>query len=551
MASGGLAPVIPADGPAYDIENETFQRLWSDDADSENLSLDDFDGDAESKSEFIRRLTRSTDTPFEQPPRAVEQWNRGDFDDYSPGDRTTSVHPASASLSDGTVIKDAFVSIFAVQPSTVLHHRTGTTQHVAPDGDVLALSDYRVVIPEGDDTGLRREKWSLKRTSTDITLSAGDRTHDTGRGHTATLDYAGLSGSPEVTVTAEITAEFDHHIRECEDWNRTLDTCRGGWETETHHPSFSKTVSTSRDVVVNRLDGVSGSRVGFDTAPSRTGAVVSPATPWTTIAVADDTRIRSNWWFYSAGTPGWRTMESDTATGSSRAASSVRPLQVHAYPSKMAPSVPSESETDRHLTIEKTWGPEQAGPSLPPNVDLDTADPYTHAESVAVSSETLDGEDFREVEVHGIVRGQSRTVSLSSHRTVRETNLTLAVVESNATHATVLASVANNATGDPVTTGRVEIESQTTTLNSSGEGVVTLTNPPALVRGQYDPTEWWRTTEPHAAAVDVTKVPGNYPEPETLIDLTVVTLLWFLPAGLAVVGFDYITGGDLLGFIDP
>src|SRR6056297_1114442 len=113
---------IPDDGPDYGVNNSTFQRLWSEDIDNGNLSADDFgDANVTSRSEFIRRLAQSTDIPFTRPPQAAGDWNRGDFDDYTPGNQRSSVHPIGASLTDGVYIKDAYVSIFAIQPSTILH----------------------------------------------------------------------------------------------------------------------------------------------------------------------------------------------------------------------------------------------------------------------------------------------------------------------------------------------------------------------------------------------------------------------------------------------
>jgi len=160
VAAEGLSAVtppdsgdaVPADGPAYGVNNSTFQRLWSDDVDNGNLSVDDFDdANVSSRAEFAHRLARSTDVPFARPPQATSNWNSGDFGDYSPGGRRESVHPTGASLEDGVYIKDAYVSIFATQPSTILHHANGTTQYVAPDGQVRTISDYRIAD--------RRSKW--------------------------------------------------------------------------------------------------------------------------------------------------------------------------------------------------------------------------------------------------------------------------------------------------------------------------------------------------------------------------------------------------------
>jgi len=227
----------------------------------------------------------------------------------------------------------------------------------------------------------------------------------------------------------------------------------------------------------------------------------------------------------------------------------VRPVQTHAFPSRQAPYVPTDLTDDgeRPLAIEENVGTEQTGPSLPLNIDLESASPYVNADSIAVTSTTLDESAFREVTVHGIVRGQSRTVSLSDQQTVRETNLTLTATNANATHAVVRATVTETATGAAVTSGRVTAGNQTAALNSSGIATLTLSNPGALVRGEYQPSEWWRTDRPYATATDVAKTPGNYPDFQTLIQVVVVTILWFIPLAVLVFGFDYMSDGALLG----
>jgi hypothetical protein len=93
----------------------------------------------------------------------------------------------------------------------------------------------------------------------------------------------------------------------------------------------------------------------------------------------------------------------------------------------------------------------------------------------------------------------------------------------------------------------VAIRNQTAALNSSGMATIMLSNPGALVRGQYQPSQWWRTDRPYAAAVDVAKTPGNYPDFQTLVQLVVVTILWFIPLAVLVFGFDYMSDGALLG----
>ncbi|NEU59135.1 hypothetical protein [Halorussus sp. MSC15.2] len=542
---------IPDDGPDYGVNNSTFQRLWSEDTDNGNLSADDFgDANVGSRSEFTRRLAQSTDIPFPRPPQAAGDWNRGDFDDYTPGNQRSSVHPIGASLTDGVYIKDAYVSVFAIQPSTILHRGNETTRYVSPDGTVRTVSDYRVAVPQSDRTGSERDRWSVDQTKIEsIKLTADGQPLDTGRGHQATLQYTDLSGSPGLTVTATISVQLRHVTLDCPSWNQTGDGCGGGWTHDVETLEASKTVSTSQNVSVAQLTQATGNRVQFETDENRTGAVVHPNTEWATITVSDDVRARSNWRFYTAGRAGWQTMATRTATNTSRAESSVRPVQVHAFPSQQTPSVPTDPTDDgkRPLVIEEAWGTERTGPSLSPNIDLESADSYVNADSVALSSTTLDERDFREVTVHGIIRGQSRTVSLAEQQTVRETNLTVTVTKATATHAVVQARVTENSTGDAVTTGRVQIRNQTTALNSSGIGVVTLSNPDSVVRGEYTPTAWWQAEKPYTKSTDITTLPADFPDAQSLIQLVVVTILWFLPVAVLLFGFDYMSGGELLG----
>lgn len=122
----------------------------------------------------------------------------------------------------------------------------------------------------------------------------------------------------------------------------------------------------------------------------------------------------------------------------------------------------------------------------------------------------------------------------------------MTVVEANATHAVIRASVTENASGKAVTTGQVAIGNQTVDLNSSGVGVTTISHPPTVIRGEYTSAPWWRTDQPYAASDDVTKLPANPPDFQTLIQLVVVTIFWFVPVAALVFGFDYMSGGTLL-----
>ncbi|WP_449406421.1 hypothetical protein [Natrinema pallidum] len=215
--------------------------------------------------------------------------------------------------------------------------------------------------------------------------------------------------------------------------------------------------------------------------------------------------------------------------------------------------MPSKATEDAEppLVIEEAWGSKHAGPSLSSEIAIPTVDNYTNATSIAVRSETLPAATFDEVTVHGIVRGQSETISVTDNGTVRDTTLELTVLESNSSGTLVQATVTETTTGDPVTTGRVDVGNQSAALNASGMAVLELEKrPSSLIDGQYVPADWWRADQLYSAAEDRATVPPNYPKFQKLVQLFLVTLLWFLPVALAVYGFDYLTDGAVLGLRD-
>lgn len=540
--------VIPDDAPGP-LNESSYHRYWADDADDNSLNMSDFDGEnATSRTEFERRLARTTDIPFDHPPAAVEDWNSDDFGDYDPGGTDASVHPENATLRDWHYIKDGFVEIFAIQPSTILVENE-TSHHVAPEGEVRATSDYRIELPEDDTTGPHRQSWSvLSSRIKSLELSANNTTLDSGSGHQATFEYSSLSGRPTLTVEANITATIRRVTRRCTDWNYTSNNCEGTWEKSSLDIPTARQPSVSRDAVVNKITGVDGRRVRFEKDANLTGANVHPDTRWSEITVDGDVRARSNWWFYSAGKTGWRGMVTETESGASKENSSVRPLQVHAFPSEEEPYVPGTGANGTtKLKIEETWGTNHSGPSSPPNIDLDAADPYENADSIALSSTELDRDSFQEVSVDGVVRGQSQTVPLANEAVVRETELELSFSEMNSTRATVLAEVTENETGEPVTSGTVTVLGQTSSVNASGEAVFTLARPRSFILGEYTPVHWWRTTDPVASSSDYARPPAEFPDFESFTRFVVVTILWFLPLAAVVLGFDYATNGAFLG----
>jgi len=309
----------------------------------------------------------------------------------------------------------------------VLHSGNTSTRYITPDGEVLTIADYRVRVPDDDTSGSVRHHWSIAESTIDtVVLQTEGWVLDADRGHRSTLEYQGLSGAQNLTVEATITARLRHETRTCTDYNSTIGSCEGSWETEVDYPTEQVTATDSRHAVVTQINDRAGSALRSRTRQLHTGAVIHPGTRWSAIDVGSDARLRGNWWFYSAGVDGWQTMVSRTETETARTNSSVRPAQLHAIPMQKQPDMPPSKATDDAeppLVIEEAWGANTLDHLFPSEIAIPTVGNYTeNATSIAVRSEPLPAATFDDVTVHGIVRGQSETISVTDNGTVRDNN---------------------------------------------------------------------------------------------------------------------------------
>jgi hypothetical protein len=538
----------PPDGPDHGVNETTFLQLWSEDPDNGSLTREDVQN-ASTEPDAVQALARSTDILFPSPPKATGQWNDGDLHDFEPGDSQTSVHPNGTELDSGVYIKDAYVRIFAVQPSTVLHESDRETQYVASDGELSAILDYRVLVPEDDNDGSRQIKWGLRDTSIDeirfiIDGETVDTAHET---YTPEFRYRDLDGNSTFTIEADISVELRKEVRTCDSFNETVGSCETNWDVNVTHPTETVMVSDRVETTVYDLSGFDGRRVTF-AASGETGVVAGTDVPWTSLRVGDAV-VRNKWWFYTASDRDWATMVESTARNDSERVSSTRPLQVHAIPSEYRPYVPSDGDvsTEPEVELRRIWeGEEQSAPVLPSYIDVSMDDHYRNTESVVVTSEDTSISKFEQVEVTGLVRGQSITESIEMEQIIRESELELTVLNMTAATATVEARVKDKETGEPVTTGNVTVEGTQSSLNESGAAVVTIERPPAMVRGSYEPVPWWETEQAYTSDSTQEFLPGDYPGFGFFVDLVVVTVLWFVPLGLLIYGLNRASNGVLL-----
>lgn len=532
----------PPDGPDHGINVTTFYRLWSGDVEDPNATPP---ANA-TPIETVRALANATDATFDRPPAAVGEWNAGDHADFDPGGIDRSVHPAGANLTDVGPVRDAYVRVFSVGPSTVVHRANRTVTYVASSGTVRAVMDYRVAVPADNTTGPRRVNYSVERSTVSVELLVNGTPVDRADDRTPVLEYDDLSGRPTLTVAAGIGVTVTAEVRTCEEWNDTVGVCDGDWTRSVDESEVTLRVTDERTVRAYDPE-VSATRARYPRRPD--GAAVHAPAPWLRMEFGDEA-VTGGWQFYTAGSRGWTTMVSSTGDGNRTRPSSVRPLRTHAVPTGSEPAVRRTNRSDYDLELAGTWSAERPGPTLPDVIDVRTPESYEHVRGLVVDPASPDDAAVSgPVRMVGLVRGVNRTVDLDRATTVRPTTVDLSTHPlSNGTYAVNL--TVRDGEGRPVTNGYAVVEGRRVSL-SAGHANVTVDTPGGLVRVRYEPKPWWNASPAYQPARASAMPAPVLPDLQFLIDLAVVTILWFLPVVALLLGVDMAMNTDFVrGILD-
>lgn len=537
MIAGTSTPVTghPPTQPEHGIAESEFHKLWSRDDDIENKDL--------SKTEFgetaIGKIANGTDIPLNEPSKVVEDWNSADLHDFPTTTRSTSYHPPDTNLQDGEVfspsygyvcddtinyhfrtIKDAYVEIFTVQPST--HARISPSKdplYVAGNGTVAGTSDYRLNIPpsktctdkddEGDITWRVSVNWNLNGYSSNTTLLVNSNIEETGdTSHTPKLNYRNLSRKSgnhhTLTLRTSIKANLTARIERC---HYTIDDV----DCDTNivwHPT-TVVVEDSVEVVDYNL-GVSGFFARYPDGDM--GLVIYKNYPWQGYSVPSG-EVNGVWRFFSMRDPDWDRLVRSTESGKSVIHSPLHPLQMNAFPMNIGATSLEEKETGeygnqqlittRHVQILDSYGTVKQSPSLPENVNLDVEPDGYNATYGVVTRTGLNkslSSDSITVTSHGLVRGENDKVTLDNNGSfapghINKSNLTLKVLNSTENKTKVRVILSDSKTGKGISTdgyaGYVVINGEK--VNTSG-GTVTevIYNESGAISAKYVPGSWWQ-----------------------------------------------------------
>ena len=500
----------------HGLNESTYYRLWSNDRD-DFLSAGAYRNLTGRDRGPVQTIANGTDLPADAPPEVVEYWNDAEHAAFPKSGTDVSLAPDGVSLEDRRFIKDAFIEIFAIQPSSRARITNGEHPLYVPrNGSVLGVSDYRIVVPEPRGHGDGAVSWSISsaRISEVRLLIDGTLIDSTPEGRTPRLSYTRLDAFDgerhEVTLEADIAVRMKKRVRDVDRHCRVVGEVRSCWVDVDYHVSYEHeqlTVSDSIAVIDYHL-AVSGWKTRYPNGDL--GLVVYKNHPWRGYSMPDGD-VNGVWRFYTARDLDWDTLSRHTASGVTSVHSPAHPMQVVAYPIKTGPTA---SPRER-VTILEAFGEQTEPDSLPPNVHLDAlTEPYIASYGIASRVKTTN-HDLRGVTASGLVRGVEVVPEERHFIDVpfNQSSLRLQIQNETAQEVTVRVTLTDNATESPIGTdsreGYVVVGGQRVNTTRDGTAVVTIPKPLGSVSATYEPGWWWRTYPAYSGDSAVVTLSGG------------------------------------------
>ncbi len=546
------------------VDGITFWKLWSGDEDFDTGAIDPPE-DGASQLDNFSRASRAGDFVFQTPPDVAETWNsndHGDFSDESGGEGVAAA-PTGVSPDDDTTsvaegndqfgLHDGHVEVFSVGPSTILHKNGGTERIVRSGGEVRTVSDYRVDWPklggwvtDGD------ERWSFSKESRSREIDYyidGTPEQTNVDSDTSTFSYGGLSPGSSVsfTVEVEITAEVSYEKEEyecvdydngsCEDYDWVDDGSGTHEVTVTDDDSVSALVYEAPTVDAQQVEYVESSEGGI---------AVEPGALWSSVELGDVT-LQSNWEFYTRSPSGWGEIDVTETDGSDETVeSSVRPLEVHAYPTDETVEFNVTDESvDAGFTASETEITNQTGvSSLPSEIDREPAGQYEQLDRVVATSDDVSEIDISDGEVTGLVTGGTRSVSLENAATVYPVSINVLSETVNDDGNDVFTFEVVDSTGGTVDEGHIVVDGQQYDLQSDGTVVVEYTGGGFSLPVSYEPPATDVSAGADLYEEEVLYWPLNAEtiSVNQILALGFMVFLWLVPLMILGVIMDYFLG---------
>ena len=439
-----------------------------------------------------QQLATCTDLTYDAPPAHAATMTGDAFTALTAGNATTAVAPPNANRTTQGLIADAHVTLFGIHPATrVQLGPAEQREYIAPTGTVRALVDYRVRAPQGN-------RSVVSHTVREVRVAIGDEQVGSTTGtQTPEFNYTTTQRRQQtLTITAEIA----------------IGVAPNG--TAANVTTQTVTVTDSRPVWIYRLRPEAYTATYPD---GDTGLAVYQGFPWHGVTLTTDERqrVRGVWRYYTARVSAWNRLRVHRATETSTRAPPAPPLRVVAFPARIGPR--AEPVRDGP-TLTAVWGVSRPSPAaqLGPNVSVGVVtEGYTRTFGLALRNASVIPETVR---VHGVVRGVSAplTSTTPTERPVRRPNLSVDVVSTSASTATIRIGLHDPVTGDPLDldgdgppspiendgpAGTLHVNDEPVDLNYSGVTTVTVAES-GLYTVAFEPASWRTTSPAYVAATE-------------------------------------------------
>ena len=500
---GPAAATVPPTEPRNGLNESAFHALWS---------LEP-NGELPTANTTPRQRRNNTDATFVTPPQTPERWNQNEIGRFKSFSGTgASVAPPDATFTQGQWIKDAYVSVFTVQPSTILH-RTGnqTTRYVGQSGKMYATADYRIVLPDDTASLERRVSWSIdSHRVSDARLMIGgnidgrfgrQQLSDASAGKVIRGGFSDAQrGMDELGVEADITTTLQKHIetRSCSTDDDGDISC-SPWSSSYEYPSETLTVTDYINASYYTVQ--SDTYYTYNPVAQELRVVAGGGNPFNHIRLPDGDKAYGVWNYYIARDTTWDTLiESDPVD--EPADKTVFPVEVHAYPSRAGAGTIGSNHTELAIDpgradIYYQSGENYTPPTLPETVAVDMpVETYNTSRQLAVSHPV---NTPSAVDIGGIVRGVDADLSpddiFFTEIPTREPTITVSTTQLEESPHTRLAISLTDPNGSPIRTDLTEdslrVAGETVETNADGEATVTLPEGQLPTQVIYQPTQFW------------------------------------------------------------
>ena len=208
-----LSTVASGDPPRPGTTNSSLSEseaatLWSRQPAAGYVSNDEYRAAYGENRTAIHQVANGTDLTFTEPPSTAKRWTRYAHGEFEPGGPNVSRYPPTANTTNGTYVRDAHATIFAVSPSTRAFISPSDERFYVPtEGRVLGVVDYRIA-GAGPGAGaaieVAGEREVLAHAVTETRLYVDGERVATGPGsHRPNLSYAVESAS-NLTLEADV-----------------------------------------------------------------------------------------------------------------------------------------------------------------------------------------------------------------------------------------------------------------------------------------------------------------------------------------------------------